>query len=155
MRPGGERLARASSGRLPIRRVSPLSSARGRAHPRSGLKSRETEEPMKRNLTLLALAASACLAAASLAGAASAGQLCKPFSHRGLSYQVQTVGTGWTCGSAKTWVIKLSGDKVGKVTKNVPLKNGPTGLHCFANPGSLGGRATAGDCIMGTVAFPK
>jgi hypothetical protein len=109
---------------------------------------------MKRILVVLAAATALSLAFASIGGAARAGALCKPFSHGGMSYLVQTVGKSWSCSSAKTWVIKLSGDKVGKVTKNVPLKNGPSGLHCFANPASRGGRATAGDCIKGTPAFP-
>jgi hypothetical protein len=67
----------------------------------------------------------------------------------------ETVGTGWTCKSAKKRITKLSHDKVGVVNANVKLKNGPHGLHCFANPLSRGGRATAGDCIKGTIAYPK
>ena len=110
---------------------------------------------MNRKLGLLVLTASACLAAASTASATRAGQVCQPFTHAGKTVHSETIGTGWTCASAKTWIVKLSGDRVGTVTNNVPLPNGPRGYHCFATPLSGGGRATAGSCIKGTITFPK
>lgn len=111
---------------------------------------------MKRKLGVLAVVAAASLAAASTAGAAGAGQVCPTFKHRGKTYQVETLGTGWTCGSAKTWIVKLSGDHVARtVTTNVKLANGPRRYHCLATPFSSGGRATAGMCIKGSIAYPK
>ena len=110
---------------------------------------------MNRKLATLVLVASVCLVTASSVGATGAGQLCRSFKQGALTYTSQTIGTKWTCGSAKTWILKLSADRVGHVTRNVTLKNGPRGYHCFANPVSRGGRATAGDCFTGTIAFPK
>lgn len=109
---------------------------------------------MHRTLAVLAVIAVACLAAASTAGARSSGRLCPVFKKSGKSFTLQTVGTAWSCGSAKGWAVKLIGDKVNAVSRNVPLKNGPSGYHCFAEPGSHG-RATNGACIKGTIAFPK
>ena len=94
------------------------------------------------------------LVAASVAGAAHAGQVCPSFKHNGRTYNWETVGTGWSCASAKPWVVKLSGDRVHVGTKNVPLSNGPRGYHCYATLFSHGGRATSGTCFKGTVAFP-
>lgn len=109
---------------------------------------------MNRKLAILVAIASLSLVAASPTGAARAGQICPSFKLRGLSYVSQTVGA-WKCTSAKKWIKKLSLDKVGVVGTNKTLENGPRGLHCFANPLSRGGRATAGDCIKGSVAYPK
>jgi hypothetical protein len=109
---------------------------------------------MNSKLTALAVVASLCLATASTVGAARAGQLCPSFKQGGHSYHSETLGTGWTCASAKTWIVKLSGDHVQVANANVPLTNGPRGYHCSANPASRGGRATAGQCFKGTVAFP-
>ena len=110
---------------------------------------------MNRKLTTLVVVALGCLAAASTVGAARAGQLCPSFKQNGGSYHWETVGTGWTCASAKPWVVKLSSDHVRKSTANVPLTNGPRGYHCYATPFSRGGRATSGTCFKGTIAFPK
>ncbi len=104
--------------------------------------------------SLLAAAAAAC-ALASGAGAARDGQICKTFKQNGVTFVSQTVGSSWSCSAAQSWIRKLSTDRVGKVTTKVPLKNGPSALHCFATPGSTGGRATSGACIKGTLAFPK
>ena len=109
---------------------------------------------MSRKLATLVIVAAVCLAAASTVGATSVAQVCRSFKQGALAYTFETLGTKWTCGSAKTWILKLSTDRVGHVTRNIPLKNGPRGYHCFANPGSRGGRATAGICIKGTIAFP-
>ena len=92
--------------------------------------------------------------AAGVAQAKPAGQVCRAFKQGSLTFSSETLGTGWTCSSAKTWIGKLSMDKIRHSTKNVPLSNGPRGYHCFATPGSQGGRATAGACIKGTLAYP-
>jgi hypothetical protein len=104
---------------------------------------------------IVVFAASACLAVASFAGAAHAGQFCSPFKQGHRTYHWETLGTGWTCGSAKRWIAKLIPDRVHVTSKNVPLKNGPRGYHCNATPGSSGGHATNGECFTGTLAHPK
>ena len=101
-----------------------------------------------------AVAASVCLATATTAGAATAGKVCSPFKQGGKTYRSETIGTGWTCASAKAWIVKLIGDRVHIVSKSVPLANGPRGYHCAADPTSERGHATAGHCIKGTIAFP-
>jgi hypothetical protein len=104
--------------------------------------------------TALLVAFAAALVLAAGAGAARQGVICKTFKSNGVTFYSQTVGS-WSCSSAQTWIKKLSRDRVGKVTKSVPLRNGPSGLHCFALPLSSGGRATGGACVKGTLAFPK
>jgi hypothetical protein len=111
---------------------------------------------MTHKLGVLAVVALVALAAASTGGARSAGKICPKFKQARITYESQTVGTGWTCGAAKSWIARLSLDRVPKnVTKNIPLTNGPRGYHCLATPLSRGGHATAGTCIKGTIAYPK
>ena len=114
---------------------------------------------MKRTIPLLvavgAVATSLCLVAVTTAGAARTGQVCPSFKQGGRTYRFETLGTGWTCAAAKAWIVKLIGDRVHIVSKSVPLTNGPRGYHCAADPTSQGGRATAGHCIKGTIAFPQ
>jgi hypothetical protein len=102
-----------------------------------------------------AVAASVCLATATNAGAAPAAKVCASFRQGGRTYRSETLGTGWTCASAKAWIVKLIGDRVHISAKSVPLTNGPRGYHCAADPTSKGGHATAGHCIKGTIAFPQ
>ena len=109
---------------------------------------------MKHKLVFLVVVAALSLAAASTAGAAHTGQVCRPFKQGGHTYTWETIGTSWTCTSAKPWVVTLIGDRAHVVSKNVPLTNGPRGYHCSANPGSRRGRATDGACFKGTIAFP-
>jgi hypothetical protein len=102
----------------------------------------------------------AAVIAASLAGsatahAATAGKVCRTFKTAGLRVQWETAGTGWTCGSAKPWVVKLIDDHVKpSAAGNVPLKNGPRGYHCFA-VFEKHGHVSGGLCYLGTLAFPK
>jgi hypothetical protein len=114
---------------------------------------------MNRRIALLvvfgAVAASVCLATATNAGSATTGKVCSPFKQGGRTYRSETIGTGWTCASAKPWIVKLIGDRVHVVNQSVPLTNGPRGYHCAADPTSEGGHATAGHCIKGTIAFPR
>lgn len=114
---------------------------------------------MNRMIALLvvvsAVAASACLATATTAGATTTGKVCSTFKQGGRTYRAETLGTGWTCASAKAWIVKLIGDRVHIVSKSVPLTNGPRGYHCAADPTSEGSHATAGHCIKGTIAFPQ
>jgi hypothetical protein len=114
---------------------------------------------MNRKLSLLAMvsavAVTVCLATATTAGAVTTGKVCSSFKQGGRTYRSETLGTGWTCASAKAWIVKLVGDRVHIVSKSVPLTNGPRGYHCAADPTSEGGHATAGHCIKGTIAFPR
>ena len=109
---------------------------------------------MIRKLALFLVALTASIAAASSVHAASAGQLCPQFTKSRLTYHWETAGTGWTCASAKPWVVKLSGDHVGSATGNVPLTNGPKGYHCYATL-THKGLASGGACFKGTWAFPR
>jgi hypothetical protein len=107
---------------------------------------------MKRTIAILVVACVAAVAA-STAGAARAGRVCPTFHQGGTAYHPETLGTGWTCASAKSWIVKLIGDRVTFTGKNIPLKNGPAGLHCLAD-NSLRGHASSGACFKGTIAFP-
>lgn len=109
---------------------------------------------MNRKLALLVVAAALSLLAASTAGAARTGQICRSFKLGGHAYTWETIGTSWTCGSAKPWIVKLIGDRVPPGSRNVPLTNGPRGYHCLSTPFRRGGHATAGACFKGTIAFP-
>ncbi|MGZ4411724.1 MAG: hypothetical protein ACXVY8_06275 [Gaiellaceae bacterium] len=95
----------------------------------------------------------ALFAATSVVSAAPAGQLCPSFKKSGLKYQFETLGSGYSCSSAKGWIDKLSGDRVPVKPGHVPLHNGPKGLHCFATA-ELKGHASSGACYKGTLAFP-
>ncbi len=109
---------------------------------------------MNHALVVLAVAATACLAASAPAGAARATQRCKPFRYGHIVYTVEALGN-WSCARAKPWVQKLTRDRVPRTfTTNVKLRNGPHGYHCVATPFSHGGYATGGMCITGTLAYP-
>jgi hypothetical protein len=105
-------------------------------------------------LAISALVATGALAAVSAAPAAAAGKVCPSFSQSGLKYFSETVGSGFTCGTAKTWVLKLSKDHVDTTTGKIALSNGPKGYHCVATSDAKG-KASVGACYKGTLAFPK
>ena len=105
-------------------------------------------------IAVLALVATAVLAALSAAPATAVGKFCPAFSESGLKYQWETAGTGFTCTTAKTWVLKLIKDPVDTNSGKVPLTNGPKGLHCYATDDQKG-HASGGACYKGTIAFPK
>ena len=109
---------------------------------------------MIRKLVPLLVALAAFVAAAASADAAPAGQLCPSFKSNGLTFRWETAGTGWTCGSAKPWVVKLSGDRIASVGGNVKLTNGPAGFHCWGTIAKKG-FAAGGACFKGTWAYPK
>jgi hypothetical protein len=71
-----------------------------------------------------------------------------------LKYFTETVGSGFTCNTAKTWVLKLSKDSADTTSGKVALKNGPKGYHCVATA-DVKGFASVGACYKGTLAFPK
>jgi hypothetical protein len=89
------------------------------------------------------------------AGSASAkAEVCPTLTVSGAKYSWETVGTGYTCGSAKPWVVKLVKESVDTSAGKATLTNGPKGLHCFATDDEKG-HASAGTCYKGTLAFPK
>ncbi len=91
---------------------------------------------------------------ATAAPASAAGKVCPTFHARGVKYQWETAGTGFTCKSAKRWLVKLIKDRADTSSGEVALKNGPKGYHCFATLDHEG-YASGGLCYKGTVAFPK
>ena len=105
-------------------------------------------------VAVLALVTTAVLAALSDVPATAAGKVCPSFSNSGLKYFSETVGSGFTCNTAKTWVLKLSKDPADTTTGQVALHNGPKGLHCVATQDAKG-HASVGACYKGTLAFPK
>jgi len=110
---------------------------------------------VRNDVIALAISLFAALAiTAAVAQAKPAAQVCPAFTQGRLIFKSETLGTRWTCASAKTWIAKLSRDKIRHSTSNVPLSNGPKGYHCFAEPSSKGGRATDGTCFTGTIAYP-
>jgi hypothetical protein len=105
-------------------------------------------------LALLTLVATAALAGVSAVPAAAAGKTCPSFSESGLKYFSETVGSGFTCTSAKAWVLKLIKDPADTSSGKVALTNGPKGLHCYATQDAKG-HVSAGVCYKNTLAFPK
>ena len=108
---------------------------------------------MIRNVTALLLVLGATLAAASTVRAVPAAQICRTFKLSGLDTAYFTIGNKWTCSSAKAWIVKLAADSVPPSNHNIPLKNGPGGYHCLAEPHTQN-RAVAGTCFTGTIKFP-
>jgi Flp pilus assembly protein TadG len=105
-------------------------------------------------IAALVFVATAGVATMSAGPAAAAGKLCPTFSKSGTTYTWETAGTGYTCASAKTWILKLIKDPVDTSTAKAVLTNGPSGLHCYAT-GDDKGKASAGVCYKNTIAFPK
>jgi len=109
-----------------------------------------------RGAAVLAIAATAALAATSAVRAAPEGKVCPSFSKSGKTYHWTTVGTGWTCTSAKPWVVKLIGQHVRRAADGrYPLANGPSGYHCYSSFQDKRGYSIGGLCYLGTLAFPK
>ena len=110
---------------------------------------------VRRHVIALTISLVAALAiATAVAQARPAAALCQNFKQGRLTFFSETLGTHWSCSAAKTWIVKLTKDKIRHSSSNVPLSNGPKGYHCFATPDSQGGRATSGACFTGTIAFP-
>ncbi len=86
--------------------------------------------------------------------ASAAAAVCPTLSASGSKYTWETVGTGFTCGNAKHWVVKLTKDRVDTSSGKVALTNGPKGYHCYAVSDKKG-VASDGQCYKGTAAFPK
>jgi hypothetical protein len=87
------------------------------------------------------------------AGASTAAD-CSAFSAGGLTFHSETNGSGFTCRSAKMWILKLSKDRVpGNGTVKVPIRNGPAGYRCSALIATHG-RAAGGTCFKGSFVSP-
>lgn len=109
-----------------------------------------------RLFAVAALAAAALFASATSASASGAGRagLCASFKVGGLKIMWETVG-GFSCASAKPWVIKLQKEHVPTGFGNVTLHDGPGGYHCMATGARAHGHPTGGVCYKGTLAYPK
>lgn len=118
---------------------------------------------MRKQATVLTIAVAMmlCLAPAG-APATSANSVCAPLTgqtwhHGGKSgnkYTWEVVGTAFTCGNAKHWVLKLLAERV-HGTGRVPLHGGPSGYHCVGNLLDAKGHPYWGMCYQHTIAFPK
>src|SRR5690242_16600797 len=118
---------------------------------------------MRKCATVLAVAAFAMLVLAPAGTpATSANSVCPKLTgttwhHGGKSgnkYSWEVVGTAFTCGNAKHWVLKLLGESV-HGTGRVPLTGGPSGYHCVGNLLDAKGHPYYGMCYQHTIAFPK
>jgi hypothetical protein len=94
--------------------------------------------------------------------ATSANSVCPPLTGHtwhadgksGHKYKWEVIGTAFTCGSAKHWVLKLLATHV-RGTGRVALHGGPRGYHCVGSLIDAKGYPYWGMCYQGTVAFPK
>jgi hypothetical protein len=110
---------------------------------------------------VIAAGAMLCLAPAGTP-ATSANSVCAPISGHtwhyggksGNKYKWEVVGTAFTCGNAKHWVLTLLGDHV-RGTSRVPLTGGPRGYHCIGTQIDAKGYPYWGMCYQHTLAFPK
>ena len=114
-------------------------------------------------VAILVLAVTATLVLASTAAPATAANkvcptLTGPRWHSGgksgNKYKWEVIGTAFTCGNAKHWVLKLLAEHV-RGTGRVPLHGGPSGYHCVGSLLDAKGHPYWGMCYQGTVAFPK
>jgi|1185.fasta_scaffold132818_2 hypothetical protein len=103
---------------------------------------------------VLALVATAVLVVLPEVPATAARQVCPPFSSAGLQYSSETIGSGFTCATAKRWVLKLSKEPVAPSFGRVALRNGPKGYHCYGAP-NPDRHASVGSCYRGKAASPK
>jgi hypothetical protein len=118
---------------------------------------------MRRFMTVAAIAAAAMLLLAPAGTpATNANSVCAPLKGHtwhaggksGNKYTWEVVGTAFTCGSAKHWVLKLLAEHA-HGTGRVPLHRGPSGYHCVGNMLDAKGYPYWGMCYQHTIAFPK
>jgi hypothetical protein len=101
--------------------------------------------------TIAAVALATSAATTDVHAAAAAG-ICKSFSAAGVTIEWSAIGNV-TCQEAQPWLLKIlakAGTPDAKVTPSI----GQKGFHCSATDNGKG-RATAGACYTGTIAFPK
>ena len=112
---------------------------------------------------MLVLAATAMLVLASTATPATAenkicpklsGHTWHAYGKSGMTYNWEVVGTAFTCGNAKHWVLKFVSEHV-RGTSRVPLHGGPSGYHCVGRMIDSKGYPYGGLCYQHTLAFPK
>jgi hypothetical protein len=118
---------------------------------------------MRKIVTALTIAVAVMLClAATATPATSANSVCPKLTghtwHKdgksGNKYNWEVVGTAFTCGSAKHWVLTLLAKPV-RGTGRIPLKGGPSGYHCVGNLLDAKGYPYWGMCYQHTIAFPK
>jgi hypothetical protein len=120
---------------------------------------RQERKTMKR--VLLMTVSFLCLAIApAIAGGTSASaavpekaEVCPSLTSAGVKIQWSVVGSGWTCSSAKKWVVKLVGERHDKSATKVTFTDGPKGFTC-SGAADDSGHVTAGACYKGTLAHP-
>ena len=118
---------------------------------------------MTRTVTALTIAVAVMLClAATATPATSANSVCPKLTgqtwHKdgksGNKYNWEVIGTAFTCGNAKHWVLTMLSKPV-RGTGRVPLKGGPSGYHCFGSMLDAKGYPYWGICYQHTLAFPK
>jgi hypothetical protein len=72
----------------------------------------------------------------------------------GTRYHWDVIGTAFTCGNAKHWVLKLVSTRV-HGSSPVRLHGGPAGYHCSGTQIDSKGYPYGGLCYQNTLAFPK
>jgi hypothetical protein len=111
--------------------------------------------PTRNVLVTLCLAALPIITTVASAHAVpTKAEVCPDFTKAGVTFHWSTVGTGFTCSSAKKYVVKLSSEHFPQSDGQVKLTGGPKSYHCLGTI-DKNGRATVGACYLGTVAFPK
>jgi hypothetical protein len=109
------------------------------------------------------LAVSATLLLASTATPATAenkicptltGHTWHAYGKSGKKYNWEVIGTAFTCGNAKHFVLKLQSRHV-HGTSRVPLKGGPSDYHCVGTMIDSKGYPYGGVCYQHSLAFPK
>jgi hypothetical protein len=94
--------------------------------------------------------------------ATTANSVCAPLTAHtwhasgksGSKYRWEVIGTAFTCGSAKHFVVKFLKTRV-HGSGRVVLHGGPSGYHCDGTQLDAKGYPYWGMCYQHTVAFPK
>ena len=79
--------------------------------------------------------------------------VCPSLTSAGVKVQWSVVGSGWTCSSAKKWVVKLVGEQHDKSAAKVTFTDGPKHYTCSGAADDTG-HVTAGACYKGSLAHP-
>jgi hypothetical protein len=110
-------------------------------------------------IAIFGAAASTCLVLASAGAAVNLPGLhhCPQFERDGREYHYDYYLAGWTCSTAKPWVVKLSDDPVSGLSPAIPrvlLRNGPRGFTCYA-VAEFEGHADGGFCLKRVRGRPR
>ena len=101
----------------------------------------------------LAVVPSVANATSASAAVLEKAAVCPSLTSAGVKVQWSVVGSGWTCSSAKKWVVKLVGEPHAKSAAKVSFTDGPKGYTC-SGAADQTGHVTAGACYKGTLAHP-